>query len=61
MITLAIAAWWIPLAITVIAICWALFVVEGGNGMFSGLANLIALVPALAISLVAWIAYAIFK
>jgi hypothetical protein len=61
MITLAFSAWWIPLGITVIALVWALYVVDGGNGMFSGLANLIALVPALAVSCIAWIAYAIFK
>jgi hypothetical protein len=61
MITLSFAAWWIPLGITILALFVALYVVDGGNGMFSGLANVIALVPALAISCLAWIVYAIFK
>lgn len=53
-VTLIIAWWWLPLAVTVVAVCWAVFVVDGGGGYLSGIGNIVALVPALAISAVAW-------
>lgn len=61
MITITLGIWIIPLIITILSICWALFYVDGGEGMLSGLANLLALIPALFISLIAWIIWGIFK
>lgn len=60
-LSLTVAVWWIPLAVTALALCWALFVVKPGRGMFAGLNNIFALVPALAVSLLAWIIYGIVK
>ena len=52
--TLTFAWWWIPAAITVLGLAWALFVVDPGDGWFSGLSNLFALIPVLFVSAVAW-------
>ena len=52
--TLAFAWWWIPAAITFCGLVWALFIVDDGGGMFSGLGNILALAPVLAISAIAW-------
>lgn len=59
--TITIAAYWIPVSITVIGLIWALFIVDGGGGMFSGMANMFALVPVSVLSAIAWIVWAIFK
>lgn len=59
--TITLAAWWVPTLITVAGIAWALFWVDDGGGFLSGLDNLMALIPALAVSLVAWIVYAVLK
>lgn len=59
--TITIAAWWIPTAITLIGVIWALFIVDDGGGMFSGIGNLIALVPVSVVSAIAWIIWAIYK
>lgn len=59
--TLTIAAWWIPTAITVIGLIWALFIVDDGGGMFSGIGNALALIPVSIVSAIAWIIWAIFK
>lgn len=60
-ITITIAAWWIPAAITLIGLFWAFFIVDDGGGMFSGMGNLLALIPVSVISAIAWIVWAIFK
>jgi len=52
---LTFAWWWIPLMITVAGVFWAIFIVDDGGGVFSGLGNLLALVPVLVVSCVAWI------
>jgi hypothetical protein len=57
MITFGI--WVIPTLITIGAIIWATFIVDSGSGYGAGLPNVFALVPALAVSLVSWIVYAI--
>lgn len=61
MLTITFAGWIIPLAITVIGLIWAFFIVDGGSGMFSGMANIFALIPVLVLSSFAWMLYAIFK
>ena len=53
-LTLTFAWWWIPAAITVCGLVWALFIVDDGGGMFSGLSNMFALIPVLAVSAIAW-------
>jgi len=58
--TIIFAAWWIPTIITIVCILAAILHNDGG-GYFSGLGNILMLVPALGVSLIAWIVYAIFK
>ena len=53
-LTLTFAWWWIPAAITFGGLVWALFFVDDGGGMFSGLSNAFALIPVLAVSAIAW-------
>jgi hypothetical protein len=60
MITISFAGWLIPAAITLIGIIWALSR-NTGSGMFSGIGNLLALVPVLLVSCIAWMIYAFFK
>lgn len=53
--------WWIiPSFITLVAVGWALFIVED-SGTFSGLKNIFALIPALLVSLISWVIGAFFK
>lgn len=52
--TLTFAWWWIPTAITLVGLAWALFFVDDGGGMFSGIGNLFALIPVLTVSAIAW-------
>lgn len=52
--TISFAWWWIPTAITAVGLVWALFIVDDGGGMFSGMSNIFAMVPVLAISAIAW-------
>ncbi len=55
-------AWWvIPTVITVVGLIWALWIVDDGGGLFSGLGNLFALVPVLALSAIAWAIAAFLK
>ena len=59
--TIVLGWWMMPTLITLALLFWAVFIVDGGSGMFSGLDNLIALAPACGISMIAWIIYAVFK
>lgn len=52
--TLAFAWWWVPAAITVIGLVWAIFIVDPGHGWFAGTSNIMALVPVLFVAAVAW-------
>ena len=52
--TISFAWWCIPTAITVAGLVWALFIVDDGGGMFSGMSNIFALVPVSVISAIAW-------
>lgn len=58
--TLTFAWWWIPTIITVvsllIALCW-----PGDGGYLSGIETLFYLIPALFVSMVAWIFAAALK
>jgi hypothetical protein len=60
-ITITLAWWWVvPTIITVGGIIWAMCYDDGG-GYFSGIGNVILLVPVLFVSLIAWIIAAFFK
>ena len=59
--TLTYAWWWVPAAITLVGLIWAIFIVDGGSGIGAGLANLFALVPVLLLSAVAWAVAGIMK
>ena len=59
--TLTLTWWLIPTAITAVGLIWALWIVDDGGGMFSGLNNLFALVPVLALSAIAWAIAAFLK
>lgn len=60
MITITFGSWMIPTAITLAGLFWAVFIVDDGTGYLSGIGNIIALVPVLAVSCVAWIVWGIF-
>ena len=59
--TITFSIVWVPIILTIVPIIWALFIVDGGGGQFSGLSNIIALIPALFISMLSWIIYSFFK
>jgi hypothetical protein len=59
--TITISWWMIPTIISIVAIVYVYMKADDGGGMFSGLDNLLALIPALAISLVVWIIAAFLK
>ncbi len=52
--TITYAWWWVPTFITVIGLIWALVIVDDGGGWLSGMGNVLALVPTLFVSAVAW-------
>lgn len=54
MITITFGSWMIPTAIMVIGLVWAVFIVDAGTGYGAGVANIIALVPVLFVSCIAW-------
>ncbi len=58
-ITITFGAWLIPTIITVVSCGYAIFGHDDGGGMLSGIGNIILLVPALFISLLAWILWGI--
>ncbi|MDF0377667.1 hypothetical protein [Methylophilus sp. YYY-1] len=60
-ITLTFAWWWIPTAITVIGMGWALWIIARADAGINGFFSLFALIPALFFSLLAWLIAAIFK
>ena len=59
-LTITFGAWVIPAVITLISIVWAMWP-DYGDGMLAGIGNVILLVPALFVSMLSWIVYAIFK
>lgn len=59
--TITFSAVWIPILFTVVPIFWAIFIVKDEGGMFSGIGNVFALIPALFISMLSWIIYSFFK
>ena len=59
--TLTLTWWLIPTAISAVGLIWALWIVDDGGGMFSGLSNFFALVPVLAVSTIAWAIAAFLK
>ena len=61
MMTITFGTWLIPTMITLLGLIWALFGVKDNGGYFSGLSNIIALVPVLALSCIVWILWGIFK
>jgi hypothetical protein len=63
MMTFTIGTWIIPTLITIISIVWAYIwgMKDDNGGYLSGLGVIFALVPALFVSCVAWIIYAVCK
>lgn len=54
--------WWVLPSVITVALCgYALCIYDDGGGRFSGIGNLMLMVPALAVSMVAWIIAAMFK
>lgn len=61
MLTITFGSWMIPTVITVVALWWAIFYVDDGGGYMSGIGNILALAPALFVSMVAWIVWGFMK
>ena len=60
-LTITFGAWVIPTIITVSSVGYAIFGHDDGGGWLSGIGNLILLVPALGVSMISWIVYAVLK
>jgi hypothetical protein len=58
---LTVYGWMIPLAITVVSLAVALTIEKPTGSYGDGLQTVFALIPALGISCIAWIMYALFK
>ena len=52
--TITCAWWWIPTAITLAVLFWAVCIVDDGGGYLSGIGNVLAMVPALVVACIAW-------
>lgn len=60
--TITLAWWMLPTAITLIAFATVfLWPSSGGGGWFPDLTPLLLMIPALFVSLVAWVVYAVLK
>ncbi len=59
--TLTFAWWWIPTLISVVGVIWAIFFVDGGRGLFSGMANVMALGAVGVVSAIAWAVFGFLK
>lgn len=60
--TITYAWWWIPTAVTVISLGWAIYKINTGKGgSFGAIFDFILLIPALFVSMLAWIVAAILK
>ena len=57
---LTLAWWWFPTAFTLAGLIWACSI-DDDHGIFSGLFNLLALIPVFALSLVVWIVAGVLK
>lgn len=51
----------IPILITICSIGYAIFVHKDGPGYFSGLENILLLIPALFVSMISWIIWGVLK
>lgn len=60
-ITLSLAWWFIPTAITAISMLWAFFWPADDSGYLGGITRLFMLIPALIVSLLAWAIAGVFK
>lgn len=58
---ISVPGWMVPTAITVLTCGYAIFIHRDSDGYMSGLGNIMLLVPALAVSMITWIIYAIIK
>lgn len=60
-LTLTFASWWIPAAITVVALCVAIFWPTERGGYMPAPLPIFLLVPALFVSAVAWAVWGFLK
>ena len=60
-ITITFGSWMIPVVITIVSCGYALFHNDGSSGYMSGVGNIIMMVPALFISMLAWMLWGIIK
>lgn len=60
-ITISFSWWMIPTLVTVLSMLWALYWPADDSGLGGGIVRLFMLVPALAVSLIAWVIFAILK
>jgi hypothetical protein len=60
-ITLNLAWWQIPTGVTILAMLWAFFWPADDDGFLGGITRLFMCVPALFVSLIAWVIAAVVK
>ncbi len=60
--TITLTWWMIPTIITISSICYAIFIHKDvGGGYLNGIGNILMLIPALFISMMAWLVAALLK
>ncbi len=59
--TITLTWWMLPTIVTILLCGYALFIYDDGGELFSGMGNIMLLVPALFISLICWVIAAILK
>ena len=60
-LTLTFAWWWIPTAITVLALLWAFFWPADRDGLTGGITTMLMLIPALLVIAFAWAIAGVLK
>ena len=61
MFEITISWWMVPTTITILSFIYPIFIHDDGGGFGAGIGNILMCIPALFISLISWIVYAVLK